>query len=386
MRNQAEMWAPEPAVASEDATVLSGPMVPEVSGVLLRALAEALLHFGVQPATLLQEVKGIEPMDVRVPLPEFRAMLSRAIQETGEPALGLRCGLHVSTAAFDLLAPLVAHAQTLRDAIRETRQFQALAFDGAFVHLSERAGTARLRCEFPRSHGATDRTLAEFLVAGLYRMLRGFGCSRSELHAACFEHRRPPNHHAYTDAFHGKELFAQSFTGVDFAADLVDPPNLHANSILQTVLRTEAEQRLERLTRPASLVERLKLFLLNQPASCVPEMGAAARELGVSVRSLRRRLVEAGLSYRALTRELQTERACRMLRNPDYTLQQVADALGFADAAGFHRAFRRWTGLTACEYRRIEFGAAVGRTGNQMAGSLEPSVATVSVQGRSAAR
>jgi AraC-like DNA-binding protein len=48
---------------------------------------------------------------------------------------------------------------------------------------------------------------------------------------------------------------------------------------------------------------------------------------------------------------MQRERACALLRNHDHSLQEVAAALGFADAAAFHRAFKRWTGLTAAEYR-----------------------------------
>jgi AraC-like DNA-binding protein len=64
---------------------------------------------------------------------------------------------------------------------------------------------------------------------------------------------------------------------------------------------------------------------------------------------------------------MQGERACVMLRNPDFTLQAVADALGFADTPAFHRAFRRWTGLSACEYRHAPLPARVGLRQTQMA-------------------
>jgi AraC-like DNA-binding protein len=80
-------------------------------------------------------------------------------------------------------------------------------------------------------------------------------------------------------------------------------------------------------------------------------MTESARELGVSVRSLRRRLSEEGLSYRALRQELQRDQACALLRSSDLTLQGVAYALGYADLPSFHRAFKRWTGITACKYR-----------------------------------
>jgi len=339
------------AIATNDAW----PAEPEVSGVLLRALADVVMQSGIAPDTLFQaEAKrfsNCEPVDVRVPLSSFRALLKRAIALTGDPALGLRYGLHASESAFDLFAPLVAHVPTLRHAIQEIRQFQALVIEGAPFHLTESAGVACLRWEFPRSHEATDRCLAELLTAGAMRMLRSFGCKRADLHAACFEHRRPSYDHAYAEAFEGKQRFAEAFTGLEFAAHLLDRPHLHANPKLQSLVHAEAEQHLTRLSLHTDLIDRLRMYLLSLPDARMPDMAVAARELGVSVRTLRRRLVEAGHSFRALMQEMQSERACRMLRNPDFTLQAVAEALGFDNIPAFHRAFRRWTGLTACEYR-----------------------------------
>ena len=80
-------------------------------------------------------------------------------------------------------------------------------------------------------------------------------------------------------------------------------------------------------------------------------MALVSRELGLSVRSLRRRLLEEGTSYRELTQTLQYESACSMLRNPELTLQAIAHALGFADCSTFHRAFMRWSGSTPGAYR-----------------------------------
>jgi AraC-like DNA-binding protein len=329
--------------------------VPEVSGVLLRALADVVVQVGIAPSAVFQGDEALlatcEPTDFRVPLPTYRALLARAIALTGDPALGLRCALQASESAFDLLAPLVAHVPTLRHAIQETKQFQALAFDGVTLHLTERTGVARVCCDFPRSHEPTDQSVAEFLTAGLTRMVRGFGCSPSEFHLASFEHKRPSYYQVYAEAFEGKERFSQTFTGVEFAAHLLDRRHLHANPVLQTVVHRQAEQRLERLARPAGTLDRLRMYLLSQPAARVPTLSGAARQLGVSPRTLRRRLAEAGQTYRALTQHMQGERACILLRNPELTLQDVAGALGFTDTTAFYRAFKRWTGRTALDYR-----------------------------------
>src|SRR5262245_27736830 len=73
------------------------PTAPCVSGVLLRALADVVLQYGVTPSMLLQhDTKRFisrDPVDVRVPLAEFRALLDRAIALTRDPAIGLQCAL-----------------------------------------------------------------------------------------------------------------------------------------------------------------------------------------------------------------------------------------------------------------------------------------------------
>lgn len=326
-----------------------------VSGVLLRALTDVAKRYGVEPSALFDGDAHMlmtrDPIRIRIPLGNYRRLLERAVSLTGEPAIGLICGRHASESAFDLIAPLVAHVPTLRHALREVRQFQKLFFDGAYLHASERAGIARLRWEFPRAHTRTDHSIAEFLTAGLMRMLREFGCAPSELQTARFEHRCPPYRRLYAEAFEGRERFSQKWTGIECAAQVLDRPHLHNNPVLQALIHREAEELLSRLCRPMRLVDRLRVYLCNHPVSRVPEMPVAARDLGVSVRSLRRRLAEEGLSYRRLTQEIQRNQACVLLRNGELTLQGVADALGFEDTASFHRAFKRWTGLTAGEYR-----------------------------------
>jgi AraC-like DNA-binding protein len=69
------------------------------------------------------------------------------------------------------------------------------------------------------------------------------------------------------------------------------------------------------------------------------------------VRSLRRRLDEEGASFRALVDDARRDAACLMLRDPKLTIQAVSFELGFATPSVFHRAFKRWTGLTPVHYR-----------------------------------
>lgn len=164
-----------------------------------------------------------------------------------------------------------------------------------------------------------------------------------------FDYPRPPHHHAYTEAFSGTERFDQTFTGIEFRSEVLDRPHIHRQPELHVLLRTHAQQSLERLTRPQRFVEHVRA--LGKPGKQMPHMTVAARQLGISVRSLRRRLEEEGASYRALRQSHLEATACAMLRDPSLTIQAIAHDLGFAESAAFHRAFKHWTGMTPAAYR-----------------------------------
>jgi AraC-like DNA-binding protein len=80
-------------------------------------------------------------------------------------------------------------------------------------------------------------------------------------------------------------------------------------------------------------------------------MDATARDLGMSARSLRRRLSEERAVYADLVEEARANCAKRMLTDPHASVQEAAYAMGFASPTAFARAFKRWTGVSPSAYR-----------------------------------
>ena len=99
------------------------------------------------------------------------------------------------------------------------------------------------------------------------------------------------------------------------------------------------------------MAERVKRWLASHDELLKPTMDAIARDLGMSARSLRRRLREERVQYDELVREARTLRAKRILADPRHSVQDAAYALGFGTPAAFSRAFKRWTGMAPSAYR-----------------------------------
>jgi AraC-like DNA-binding protein len=326
----------------------------KVSTLWARMLVDAAERAGVPRQNLLSGIvdeHGLADVGARLEQAAFERLLLRALDLTGHEDFPLRMAEWASEGAFDVVAHMISHAPTLRHAVDLCGRFGRLISDGTHLRVTERGPVARLTIDFVRAGPRMDRAHAEFLVLGTLRMVQVFGGSAMRVSAVYFEHPKPAHSAQYTRMFAGAERFRQEFTGIEFDAALLDRSHLHQHSRLYDLLLAQAELQLSLLTGDVGLVQRIEEYLLARPASRIPDMRTTARDHGLSVRSLRRRLTEAGLSYRELVRSIVERRATELLHHRRLSLQEAAVALGFADATSFHRAFKRWTGATPGEFR-----------------------------------
>jgi AraC-like DNA-binding protein len=107
------------------------------------------------------------------------------------------------------------------------------------------------------------------------------------------------------------------------------------------------------LTRTASaFAELVQKQVLASLMEGVPSLSAVAKQLGVSGRTLRRRLAEARTGYAQLVDEVRQRRALVLASRGELDVTRLAELSGFADASSFARAFRRWTGQRPLEFMR----------------------------------
>ncbi|MBK8937957.1 MAG: helix-turn-helix transcriptional regulator [Polyangiaceae bacterium] len=82
------------------------------------------------------------------------------------------------------------------------------------------------------------------------------------------------------------------------------------------------------------------------------DIATLARRLGVSPRTLQRKLEAEGVAYSELLDQARRELACAYLADPALSVEEIAALTGYSEASAFSRAFRRWTGASPLRYRR----------------------------------
>src|SRR5262249_17851045 len=144
--------------------------------------------------------------------------------------------------------------------------------------------------------------------------------------------------------------------------DLLEMPQPGADSRLKNILIAQAEELLAMLAppaRPQSFVERVEQTLADGLADGDPSLTRGADRLQLSMRTVPRRLRAAGGTHRGVVRQLRLDLASRSLAGAKVSQRQLARALGYSGAGAFHRAFKRWSGLTPGQVREREGGAIV---------------------------
>jgi AraC-like DNA-binding protein len=250
---------------------------------------------------------------------------------------------------LDVIEYAARSQSTLRAAFEHAIRYYALLHDGFEAQLVERDQYVELQVGFgslPSSSAIYEFVLAVHVMA--VRRMTG----REDLvpTAVDFQHPRPERTTAHERVFRCPVQFNQPRNAVVYPKAYMELPLVAADSGLAQLLERHATEALQRLGRSTLLSERVR-ELIRQDLSGKLTAESMAKRLGMSPRTLHRRLVDEGITYRALVDDVRRDMALHCLRDPQLSISEVGYLLGFTTSAAFHRAFRRWTGRTATQYR-----------------------------------
>lgn len=280
-----------------------------------------------------------------------------ACAQIADPAFALRAAScwhpsHLGTLGYAWLS-----SDTLRTGLKRlVRYSRTLGTQASCRCVDEAQG---LRFVFAHQRGATDvgYAIADFWLALLLDMCRtNYGASLQPL-AVRLRRPRPDNAAPYRDFFACPVDFGAADDSFVLAHDVVDAPLPTANQALAATFDVILAEQLATLDE-ADLAARCKSYLLHQLTSGAPIESDLATAMGMSRRTLQRRLGGLGLSYQQLLDETRHDLARRYLACASESITEVAFLLGFSEQSAFCRAFKRWTGQSPTAYRAERSAAA----------------------------
>ncbi len=169
--------------------------------------------------------------------------------------------------------------------------------------------------------------------------------------AVFFVHDGPTDISAHESYFGCPVIFGADRDALRVDDSIMDAPNRLGDESMSRFFQTHLDAQLERLADDAGLERRVRIHISQRLSEGVPTLSEVARQLGMSARTLQRRLSDKGFSYQELVDAARRELAEQLLKSTDYNLAEISFLTGFAEQSGFTRAFKRWAGQTPRSYR-----------------------------------
>ena len=176
---------------------------------------------------------------------------------------------------------------------------------------------------------------------------------------------RPVKHRALLERHFGCRVhFKADRNALVFRSSDLDRPFVTQNEELLTIIGTHLDSELKAGNAALNVGQQVKDTLKRSLAGKRPTLQGVAQELGLSTRTLQRRLTDAGFTFQQLVEETRRELARHYLKQRAVELPEVAFLLGFEDANSFFRAFQGWEGTSPTEWRERNRQLQVKASGN----------------------
>lgn len=322
-------------------------------------------RFGVQPAwkVLLRDL-GVDPAaalrlaglpadlfarkEASLTPTEYFRLWHGLEQAAGADNLPLRIGRHIAAEVFD--PPIFASlcSANLRTALQRLAQFKRLI--GPLTLTVET--TARETCATLDCYG-NDGPLPPGLAASelvFLAQLARLGTRQRVVPLRVEVVQASGGRDAYREYF-GVPLSPGPANRIAFAAADAEHPFLTENPGMWAFFEDSLARRLADLDSEASMAERVRGAIREMLPAGASAIEEAAERLGMSKRTLQRKLAEESSSYQEVLTATRRDLAHHYLARSTVSLAEIAYLLGFQDGNSFIRAFRGWAGQTPGEYR-----------------------------------
>lgn len=330
----------------------------QIGASIVKDMYGRLLREGVSELAILQAT-GLQPdacndPDARFPAAMRQRLWQLAIEAFPRPDLGLHWARDVRPQDIGVAGYIALNSLNLGLACQALGRFgRLICEDDRFA--SRQEGEVRvLSYELEDAAPSCHRQIVENVLACICVIMRGLAGAEIRPREVRLRFPPPADMQPYRELFGSPVLFDQSENALLFHLSVYTLTLPTANQYLHRILSQHAQSQLEQMPAefPTSWRERVRIEIIRRIHAGQVRIADLAPSMRVSARTLQRRLTEEGCALSDLVTEIQRDMAMDYLAMPHVSLTEIAALLGFSEASAFHRAFKRWYGISPGGYRR----------------------------------
>jgi AraC-like DNA-binding protein len=296
--------------------------------------------------------KAIKDPDSRVSLSAQLQLWRAVLKKLADPALGLQVGITVKANQLGIVGYAMSHSETLLEAFKRLSRYLRIISEAITFEMIPGKGVVRLQINTHPSLLALRHPI-EAQLAAILTVAREITGQQLVPIGVDLPTMRPTESRAYRDVFRCDLQFGQHPAAIVFTQKQLLLPVVAADATLSGYLLELASRKLDAMRDPnESLADAVRRALWADLSIGKPDLGRTAAQLGISGRTLQRRLRSVGLSYSDVLESLRRELSNELLTDGNLAVADVAFLLGYSEPSAFQRAFRRWRGVSPQQYKR----------------------------------
>ncbi|OUS26086.1 hypothetical protein A9Q99_19100 [Gammaproteobacteria bacterium 45_16_T64] len=334
------------------------PMAATMQAYRTRLLLELALEEGLTLADCLSKTSlrasDLELSELVFSMEDQIRIIANVGRELPDCDIGLQMGCRIGLFSRDRVGIWLASMSTLNDIVVTAERYQDLLQSPMKGYVTNDGIVARLDFEYSTpvdANGPAVRLHTECIAASMVTTIAQIIGRPLDLIECQFAHETPSYQHQYGDVFNASVSFGHDHSRLIFSATELSARSLFCQQVSTKEYESAAENEYRELQKTRGVIDQVRqqLHLLPNNKS---DLNQVATQLGLSPRTLRRRLNDKGVSFRSLREAYLLKKAEELLTGSGLNIEAVAMHLGYSDASNFRRALRRWKGQSPAEVRR----------------------------------
>ncbi|WP_431160836.1 AraC family transcriptional regulator ligand-binding domain-containing protein [Flagellimonas beolgyonensis] len=299
---------------------------------------------------VLASLEPVNNTQEHIPIESLLAVYEMAEQKL-VPGFGLRQGKQLHSTDYGTLGLSWKTCLRAAEVLKNVKRYMVLVTNDGNITLEEGPLETKLvlHREVHRHGIKTANEVSFVMLTGVLNEVSGKPIKPIQVH---FKHKLSgPDH--FSEYFDCPVIYDASENVLTFNSKDLQVSTIKADKFIHQFLVERMEEEKSKLKVEGDfLAQEINQLLDQSISSGIPSLTQVSEYLGMSARTLKRRLAERNLSFRALIQKKQKETAIDLLSNSNQSIGEIAFLTGFSEQSAFNRAFKRWTGSSPNLYRK----------------------------------
>ncbi|WP_165856789.1 AraC family transcriptional regulator [Marinobacter sp. JSM 1782161] len=328
----------------------------DISVLYLHVMARAVADLGHDIAPDFEQFGIGETLlqtpEARISIPRFMRLGHAAIRRTGHPNLGLSMGALNRPVDAGLSGLAGMSAATAGEGLATIIAYSLLNSRNSRGHPHYDAVRHRACFYSIRPYNRYNFFVVDSVMAGWTQFLRRMTAQDAVLEHVCIEYPDQGERAAFEAWFQCPVTFGARENHLQIRPEIAATPSLEAHPAMHRALRQQCEAQLKRIRGGWTVMDQVREKLTPMLDGQSPSLEEVAAELGMAPWTLQRQLNAEQTRFKDLLDETRRDLAADYVLETRLNVAEIAWLLGFSGPPAFHKAYRRWFGMSPGQHRR----------------------------------